>query len=76
MATRHVAPHPDGGWQVTDPVGHDSPGHTTTQEEAVATAHEQLVRDGGGELVIHGTDGKVRDKRTVPPGHDPYPPPG
>ncbi|MBB5156921.1 hypothetical protein BJ970_004455 [Saccharopolyspora phatthalungensis] len=61
---------------MTDPVGHDSPGHTTTQEEAVATAHEQLVRDGGGELVIHGTDGKVRDKRTVPPGHDPYPPPG
>ncbi|MEV0087368.1 DUF2188 domain-containing protein [Saccharopolyspora sp. NPDC050642] len=34
------------------------------------------VRDGGGELVIHGTDGTIRDKRTVPPGHDPYPPPG
>ncbi|MGW5649512.1 DUF2188 domain-containing protein [Saccharopolyspora sp. NPDC003752] len=61
MATRHVAPHPDGGWQVTDPVGRDSPTRTTTQDEAVSTAHEQLlVRDGGGELVIHGFLGRGR----------------
>jgi hypothetical protein len=29
---------------------------------------------GGGEVKIHGTDGKIRDSRTVPPGNDPFPP--
>lgn len=39
------------------------------------TAPETSLGDsGGGELVTHGTDGKIRDSDTVPPGHDPFPP--
>ncbi|MDP3984720.1 MAG: DUF2188 domain-containing protein [Acidimicrobiia bacterium] len=29
---------------------------------------------GGGEVTIHGRDGRIRDSDTVPPGHDPNPP--
>ncbi|WP_083958662.1 DUF2188 domain-containing protein [Herbidospora mongoliensis] len=38
-----------------------------TQEEAIRRATEILTADGGGELRIHGTDGKVRDQRTIAP---------
>jgi hypothetical protein len=71
MATRHVAPRPEGGWQVTNPVGHDAPVRTTTEGEAVARAQAQLGHEGGGELVIHDTGWNVLDKRTIPPTHDP-----
>lgn len=33
-----------------------------------------LKKQGGGELSIHGRDGGIRSKNTVPPGNDPYPP--
>lgn len=33
-----------------------------------------VVREGGGEVRIHGRDGKIRDSDTVPPGRDPHPP--
>ncbi|HUF07435.1 MAG TPA: DUF2188 domain-containing protein [Candidatus Binatia bacterium] len=33
-----------------------------------------LERGGGGELTIHGRDGRIRDSDTVPPGRDPHPP--
>ena len=29
---------------------------------------------GGGEVRIHGLDGKIRDSDTVPPARDPFPP--
>ncbi|WP_232425744.1 DUF2188 domain-containing protein [Mycobacterium sp. JS623] len=31
---------------------------------------------GGGEVRVHGRDGKIRDSNTVDPGNDPFPPKG
>jgi hypothetical protein len=40
---------------------------------SVRRGSEILANDVGGELRIHGTDGQVRDQRTIAPGNDPYP---
>jgi hypothetical protein len=42
-----------------------------TQAEAIARGEQILADAGGGELRIHGTNGQVRDQRTVAPGNDP-----
>jgi hypothetical protein len=33
-----------------------------------------MARQGGGELVIHGQDGRIRERNTH--GNDPFPPKG
>ena len=45
-----------------------------TQAEAEKAAKEFSSNNGGGEVRIHGLDGKIRDSDTVPPGNDPNPP--
>lgn len=45
-----------------------------TQKEAIDRAREILGNSGGGELTIHGRDGRIRDSDTVYPGNDPNPP--
>lgn len=45
-----------------------------TQGEAIQAARENLKNAGGGELTIQGRDGRFRDKNTVAPGNDPFPP--
>jgi hypothetical protein len=47
-----------------------------TQGDAEKAARKMLSHQGGGELIVKGLDGKIRDKDTVPPGNDPYPPKG
>lgn len=47
---------------------------TDTQKEAEKIAKELSANSGGGEVKIHGLDGKIRDSDTVRPGNDPYPP--
>ena len=42
-----------------------------TQKEAIDAAREMLYKQGGGELSIHGEDGKIREKDTIGPGNDP-----
>lgn len=71
---RHVTQHPDGGWQVVKPGSERASARTETQAEAIDRAREILGNDGGGENVIHGRDGRIRDSDTVAPGNDPYPP--
>lgn len=71
---RHVNPSPEGGWDVNKPGADRSSGHFDTQAEAIQRAREILDRSGGGELTIHGRDGRIRDSDTVPPGNDPNPP--
>ena len=48
----------------------------STQAEAINRGRTNLKNQGGGELAVKGMDGKIRDKRTVKPGNDPYPPKG
>jgi hypothetical protein len=45
-----------------------------TQQDAIKAARENLRRAGGGELTIQGRDGRFRDKNTIAPGNDPFPP--
>jgi len=44
------------------------------QSDAIDRAREILGNVGGGELTVQGSDRKIRDSDTVPPGHDPFPP--
>jgi hypothetical protein len=71
---RHVVRNPDGGWDVRAPGAQRSSGHADTQADAIDRAREIVGNSGGGEVVIHGRDGKIRDSDTVSPGHDPNPP--
>lgn len=71
---RHVVHNPDGGWDVKKPGAERASSHHDTQAEAETKAKNILANAGGGEVIIHRTDGKIRDSDTVPPGNDPNPP--
>jgi hypothetical protein len=47
-----------------------------TQGSAQEAAQGMLKKSGGGELIIKGENGRIRDKDTVAPGNDRYPPQG
>lgn len=40
---------------------------TATQADAIDEAERELRHNGGGELLIHGINGQVCDKRLVRP---------
>jgi hypothetical protein len=71
---RHVTPDPEGGWNVVKPNADRASAHLDTQAEAVDRAREIVGNSGGGEVVIHGKDGRIRDSDTIAPGNDPNPP--
>jgi hypothetical protein len=56
----------DGGWSVKNQ-DQGRIGATTypMREEAVRAGREALRDAGGGELIIHGRDGRIRDRDTV-----------
>jgi len=72
---RHVVANPQGGWDVKTPGSSLASGHADTQKEAVARAREVVRNSGGGEVRIHGRDGKIRDSDTIASGY-PNPPRG
>jgi Uncharacterized protein conserved in bacteria (DUF2188) len=59
---RTVTPKAAGGWTVDG-----GPGGQThrTQAAAAKAARADLMKSGGGELLIKGRDGKVRDQSTI-----------
>ena len=71
---RHVVPNLDGGWDVTAPGADRASAHRDTQAEAVGRAREIVQNSGGGEVVIHDREGRIRDSDTIAPGNDPNPP--
>lgn len=75
MATnhRHVVPT-DDGWAVRAPRASRASSKHDTQQDAIDAARRIVGNSGGGEVTIHGKDGKIRDSDTVPPGNDPHPP--
>lgn len=70
---QHVTPHTGGGWQVKGAGNSKATVVTTTQKEAIAKA-KSIATSQKSEVVIHGTDGKIREKNSY--GNDPYPPKG
>lgn len=71
---RHVVPNPNGRWDVRKPGADRASSHHQTQADAEAAAKRILANDGGGEAVVHGQVGRIRDSDTVPPGGDPNQP--
>lgn len=71
---RHVVKAPGGGWDVKKPGSQRASAHEKTQAAATERAKDIVGNQGGGEVRIHGLDGKIRDSDTVAPGRDPFPP--
>ena len=72
---RHVVPNnEDGNWKVLKPGSERASSIHRTQVEAEVRAKEIVGNLGGGEVVIHGRDGRIRDSDTVASGKDPFPP--
>lgn len=68
---RTISRRPDGNWEnKRNDAGRASSLHAT-QKAAQDAGREMLQRQGGGELVTKGRDGRIRDKDTVAPGNDP-----
>lgn len=72
--SRHVVPSPKGGWDVKKPGADRASAHEDTQADAEARAKDIVRNLGGGEVIIHRPDGRIRDKDTISPATDPYPP--
>lgn len=74
MANYHISKRPDGMWQAKKEGADKAGGIFDTQREAEKAAKEFSANSGGGEVKIHGLDGKIRDSDTVKPAIDPNPP--
>ncbi len=70
---QHVTKHPQGGWQVKGEGNSRATIRTSTQKEAINAARSIAINKRS-EVVIHGTDGRIRAKDSY--GNDPYPPKG
>jgi len=68
---QHVTKHSGGGWQVKGAGNEKATKVTETQKQAIDTA-KVIAKHQKSEVVIHGTDGRIRDKDSY--GNDPNPP--
>ncbi len=68
---QHVTKHPGGGWQVKGAGNEKATKVASTQQKAIAAAIP-IAKHQKSEVVIHGTNGKIRDKDSY--GNDPVPP--
>lgn len=72
MANQHVTPK-GNKWQVIGAGNSRATKITNTQKAAILVA-KQIAKNQHSELVIHGTNGRIRAKNSY--GNDPYPPRG
>jgi len=68
--SQHVVPHKDG-WAVKSEGSSRANIIRPTQEKAIIEARK-IAKDQKSEVVIHGRDGRIRDKDSY--GNDPNPP--
>ncbi len=69
---QHVVGHEDG-WAVRGEGNTRATSVHSTQAEAIDAARI-IARNQEAELLIHGRDGRIREKDSY--GHDPHPPKG
>ena len=75
MANYHVSKDKSlDKWRITKEGADRTSDFAKTQSKAEQLAKKFSANSGGGEVKIHGLDGKIRDSDTVPPGNDPNPP--
>ena len=67
----HVVRHSGGGWAVKREQGQRASSRHATQGQAIERARQQAQRSRS-EVVIHGRDGRIRDRDSY--GKDPMPP--
>lgn len=72
---KHVVPHQDG-WAVKNEGASRASSVHSTQKQAQAAASSALRGNGGGEVFIHGENGQIRERNTIAPAKDPFPPKG
>jgi len=63
----------DNGWAVKSAGSEKAVKVTSTQKEAIEVG-KSIAKNQQSELVIHGTDGKIREKNSY--GKDNHPPKG
>ncbi|RUT72935.1 DUF2188 domain-containing protein [Ancylomarina longa] len=68
----HVVSH-EKGWAVRTEGKKSAAKCTRTQAEAIKVGR-QMAKNNQSELVVHGEDGKIRQKNSY--GNDPHPPKG
>ncbi|MCI0695771.1 DUF2188 domain-containing protein [candidate division KSB1 bacterium] len=74
MSNYHVSKDKETGqWRIKKE-GADRVSDFANQLEAEKIAKQFSANSGGGEVRIHGLDGKIRDSDTVSPANDPHPP--
>jgi hypothetical protein len=71
MTSAIVGPDGNGGWKVTKPGNERASFTGDTQAEMIERAKTNLQNNGGGELIIQGRNGIIRDKDTIAPAVDP-----
>lgn len=69
----HITKRPDGNWQYKEIHNTRVTGIASTQEQAFKEARVVATHQNA-EVVIHGVDGKIREKNSY--GNDPFPPKG
>lgn len=70
MANQHVTPK-GNAWQVIGAGNSRATKITSTQREAISIARK-IAQNQHSELVIHGMNGRIREKNSY--GNDPCPP--
>ena len=70
--SQHVVPR-GGKWAVRKAGAERVTRRFDTQQEAIKAARG-LARNQGGEVFIHGRDGRIRERDSY--GNDPFPPRG
>lgn len=73
MANQHVVRR-DDGWGVRGEGNSRDTSHHGTQREA-AEAAQRIAENQGGDVIIHGRDGRIRERNTYGK-PDPFPPKG
>lgn len=75
MPNYHVLKDKNSGeWSVKKAGSNRLSGKFDSQSNAEKAAKRFASNSGGGEVRIHGRDGKIRDSDTVAPARDPNPP--
>lgn len=71
MANYHVSKNKQTQkWDIQKENGQKASGSANTQADAEKMAKQFAANSGGGEVRIHGLNGKIRDSDTVAPGND------
>lgn len=68
---QHVTSNGNGSWQVKGAGNSKATKIFDTQKQAIDFGRG-IAKKQGAELVIHGTNGRIRDKDSY--GNDPHPP--